>query len=55
MREQVLSKVDAQDMDTSGYRVFDLEQIEFHWEDADFNMDAAFRPGWDTLLFPFKF
>ena len=33
MREEVLSSVGAQDMDTRGYEVSDLEDIEFYWED----------------------
>ena len=48
MRDEVLSSVVAQNMDTSGYQVSDPEVIEFHWEDLDLNMDATFRPGKDT-------
>ena len=50
MMDEVLSSVGAQDMDTSGYQVSDLEDIECHWEDSDFNMDAVFRPGVDTSV-----
>ena len=32
-----------QDRDTSGYQVSDLEDIEFHWENPDVNMDAVFQ------------
>ena len=32
MREEVLSTVGAQDLDTSSYQVSDLEDIEFNWE-----------------------
>ena len=32
MREEVLSSVGAQDLDTSSYQVSDLENIEFNWE-----------------------
>ena len=32
MREEVLSSVGAQDLDTSSYQVSDLEDIEFNWE-----------------------
>ena len=48
MRDEVLSSVDAQDMDTSRYQVSDLENIEFHWEDVNLNMDAFFLQGIDT-------
>ena len=51
MQDEVLSSVGAQDMDTSGYQVSDLEDIEFHWEDPDLNMDAIFRPGIVTPFF----
>ena len=48
MREEVLSSVGAQDLDTSGYQVSDLEDIEFNWEDSQLDMHAVFRPGIDT-------
>ena len=50
MMDDVLSSVGAQDIDTSGYQVSDLEDIECHWEDPDFNMNAVFRPGVDTSV-----
>ena len=34
MREEVLSSVGAQDLDTSIYQVSDLEDIEFNWENS---------------------
>ena len=37
-------------MGTSGYQLSILEDIKFHWEDPDLNMDAVFRPGKDTLF-----
>ena len=48
MRDEVLSSVGAQDLDTSSYQVSDLEDIEFDWEDSQLDMDAVFRPGIDT-------
>ena len=48
MRDEVLSSVGAQDLDTSGYQVPDLEDIEFNWEDWQLDMDAVYRPGIDT-------
>ena len=55
MREEVLSKVGAQDLDTSSYQVSDLEDIEFNWEDSQLDMDAVFRPGIDTPFSPTTF
>ena len=41
-------------MDTSGYQLSVLEDIEFLWDDLDLNMDmdAVFQPGMDILFFP---
>ena len=50
MREEVLSSVGAQDLDTSSYQVSDLEDIEFNWENSQLDMDAVFRPGIDTAF-----
>ena len=36
MRDEVLSSVGAQDLDTSSYQVSDLEDIEFNWENSQF-------------------
>ena len=44
MRDEVLSSVRAQDLDTSSYQVSDLEDIEFNWENPQVVMDAVFRP-----------
>ena len=51
MQDQEPSCVGAQDMDTSGHQVSDLEDIEFHWEDLYLNMDAVFRPDKDTHVY----
>ena len=55
MRDEVISSVGAQDLDTSSYQVSDLEDIEFNWEDSQFDMDAVFRPGIDTPFSPTTF
>ena len=55
MREEVLSSVGAQDLDTSSYQVSDLEDIEFNWEKSQLDMDAVFRPGIDTPFSPTTF
>ena len=49
VRDQTLSSVGAQDLDTSSYQVSDLEDIEFNWENSQLEMDAVFRSGIDTL------
>ena len=55
MREEVLSSVGAQDLDTSSYQVSDLEDIEFNWKNSQLDMDAVFRPGIDTPFSPTTF
>ena len=42
-------------MDTSSYQLTDLEDIEFSWEDSQFDMDAVFRLGIDTPFSPSTF
>ena len=54
MRDEVLSSVGAQDLDTSSYQVSDLEDIEFNWEDSHWDMDAVFGPGIHTPFSPTK-
>ena len=55
MRDEVLSSVGAQDLDTSSYQVSDLEDIEFNWENSELDMDSVFRPGIDTPFSPTAF
>ena len=55
MRDEVISSVEAQDLDTSSYQVSDLEDIEFNWEKTQLDMDAVFRPGIDTPFSPTTF
>ena len=55
MRDEVLSSVGAQDLDTSSYQVSDLEYIEFNGENPQLDMDAVFRPGIDTPFSPTVF
>ena len=52
MREEVLSSVGAQDTNTSGYDLSDLEDIEFSWEDPAVDMDSVYRPGIETPFSP---
>ena len=55
MREEVLSSVGAQDLDTSSYQVYDLEDIEFIWEIDQLDLNAVFRPGIDIPYSPTTF
>ena len=52
MRDEVLSSVGAKDMDTSGFKVFDLDDVEFQWQ---LDVDAVFRPGIDSPFPPTAF
>ena len=52
MREEVLSSVGAQDTDTRGYELSDLEDIELSWEDPAVDMDSVYRPGIDNPFSP---
>ena len=52
MREEILSSVGAQDTDTSGYELSDLEDNEFTWEDPAVDMDILYQPGIDTPFSP---
>ena len=55
MRDEVLSSVGAQDLDTSNYQVSDLGNIELNWENAQLEMDSVFRPGIHTPFSPTLF
>ena len=55
MRDEVLSSVGAQDLDTSSYQVSDIEDIQFNWENSQLDMDAVFRRGIDTPFSPTTF
>ena len=52
MREEILSSVAAQDTDTSGYELSNLEDIEFSWEDPAVDLDSVYRPGIDSPFSP---
>ena len=55
LRDEVLSSVGAQDLDTSSYQVSDLEDIELNWENSQLDLDAMFRPGIDNPFSPTAF
>ena len=52
MREEVLSIVGAQDTDTRGYKLSDVEDIEFSWEDPAVHVDSVYRTEIDTPFSP---
>ena len=53
MTREVLSSVGAQDTDTSGYELSDLEDFEFSWDDPAVDMDSVYWPGIDSPFSPF--
>ena len=55
MRDEVLSSVGAQNLDTSSYQVSDLEDIDFNCENSQLDMDSVFRPGIATPFSPTVF
>ena len=55
MRDEVLCSVGAQDLETSSYRVSDLEDIAFNWKNPQSDMDAVFRPIIDNPFSPSTF
>ena len=51
-REEVLFSVGAQDTDTRGYELSDLEDIDLSWEVPAVNVDSVYRPGIDIPFSP---
>ena len=54
MRDEVLSTVGAQYMDTSWFQVSDLEDVEFYWESDRLDVGAVFRPDGDEAFSPWN-
>ena len=52
---ELRADVGAQDTDTSGYQVSDLDDVELYWENSQLDVDAVFRPGIDTPFSPTAF
>ena len=42
-------------MDTSGFQVSDLDDVEIYWEDDQLDVDAAFTPGINTVFYRQRF
>ena len=55
LRDEVLSSVGTQILDTSSNQVSNLEDIELNWQNSQLDMDAVFRPGIDTPFSPTTF
>ena len=55
MRDEVLSSVGAQVLDTSSYQLTDVEDIELNWENSHLDMDAVYTPGMDAPFSPTTF
>ena len=56
MRDEILSSVGSQDMDTSGYQMFaDLDALQFYWENDQLDVDAVFQPVIHTRFSPTAF
>ena len=51
MRDELLSSVGAQDMDTSGYQESDLDDVDCYWENDQLNVVTVFRPGMGAPFF----
>ena len=52
IREKILSSVGAQNKDTRGYELSDIEDIEFSWEDPAVDMNSVYQPRIDTPISP---
>ena len=55
VRNEVLSSVGAQDMDTSGYQVSDPDNVDFYYKNDQLDVDAVIRAYKDTPFFPSTF
>ena len=54
-RQEVPASARAQDMDTSGYGLSDLEDIEFFWDNPQVELDDVSRPGISIPFLPTAF
>ena len=55
LRNEVLSSVRAQEMDTSRYQMSDLDDFEFYWENDQLDVYAVFILGMHTPFSPTAF
>ena len=52
MKDENLSSIGAKDMDASGYQVSGMDDVDFHREIDQMDVDAVFRPGIDKPFPP---
>ena len=50
MRDQMLSSIASQDVDTSEHQVSDLDYVEFYWKNDQPDVDAVFGSGIITFF-----
>ena len=50
MKEEVLTSAGAQNLDTSGFKLSDLQDTEFCWENPQLELHAVFTAGIDTCF-----
>ena len=55
LRVEVLSSVGAQDMETSGYQVSDLDDVEIYWENHQLELNPVSTPRIHTPFSPSTF
>ena len=55
MRDEVLPSVGAQVMDTNGYQLSDLDNVEFYWQRDQLDVDAVSTADIDTPFPPTEF
>ena len=48
LKDEVLSSVGSRNMNTSGYQVSDLDDVEFYWENDWLDVDSVFKTGLGT-------
>ena len=48
LRDERLSRLGVKDMDTNVCQVSDLDDVDFHWETDQLDIDIDYRPGIDT-------
>ena len=55
MKNEAILNEGAQEIDTSGYEVSDLDNVEISWENDQLDVDAVFTRGFDNPFSPRAF